>query len=71
MCCSSNTTDRHHACTHMQVWDFDWSLVEENSDTWVLQRLGGAARFERLHALASRVSRKAPASAPSTFTGSR
>ncbi|CAN0088563.1 unnamed protein product, partial [Hapterophycus canaliculatus] len=22
------------------VWDFDWSLVNENSDTWVIQQLG-------------------------------
>ena len=33
-----------------QVWDFDWSLVEENSDTWVLQRLGATAAYERLRA---------------------
>ena len=31
-----------------QVWDFDWSLVEENSDTWVLQSLSATAAFERL-----------------------
>ena len=36
-----------------QVWDFDWSLVEENSDTWVLQRLGATAAYERLRAQVS------------------
>ena len=30
------------------VWDFDWSLVEENSDTWVLERLGAMPAFRRL-----------------------
>ena len=28
--------------------DFDWSLVEENSDTWVLHKLGASHIFERL-----------------------
>lgn len=32
------------------VFDFDWSLVEENSDTWVLDRLGATAIFKRLKA---------------------
>lgn len=30
------------------VLDFDWSLVEENSDTWVLQQLGASDIFEQL-----------------------
>jgi hypothetical protein len=30
------------------VCDFDWSLVEENSDTWVLSELGATALFESL-----------------------
>ena len=30
------------------VFDFDWSLVEENSDTWVLQKLGALDIFKRL-----------------------
>ena len=30
------------------VLDFDWSLVEENSDTWVLQQLGASHIFQRL-----------------------
>ena len=30
------------------VFDFDWSLVEENSDTWVLQKLGALNIFKRL-----------------------
>ena len=34
----------------LQVWDFDWSLVEENSDTWVLQQLDATPAFERLRA---------------------
>lgn len=34
----------------MVVFDFDWSLVEENSDTWVLDRLGATEIFKRLKA---------------------
>ncbi|EIE23797.1 hypothetical protein COCSUDRAFT_41939 [Coccomyxa subellipsoidea C-169] len=34
----------------MVVFDFDWSLVEENSDTWVLDQLGATAIFKRLKA---------------------
>ena len=30
------------------VFDFDWSLVEENSDTWVLQKFGALDIFKRL-----------------------
>ncbi len=30
------------------VLDFDWSLVEENSDTWVLDQLGASHIFQRL-----------------------
>lgn len=30
------------------MWDFDWTLVEDNSDTWVVQRLGAKADFLRL-----------------------
>ncbi|PRW32627.1 inorganic pyrophosphatase 3 [Chlorella sorokiniana] len=26
-------------------WDFDWSLIEENTDTWVLQQLGADAFY--------------------------
>jgi hypothetical protein len=32
------------------VCDFDWSLVEENSDTWVLAKLGATDVFQRLKA---------------------
>ena len=32
------------------VFDFDWSLVEENSDTWVLDQLEAIAIFKRLKA---------------------
>ena len=32
------------------VWDFDWSLVEENSDTWVVHKLGADDVFNRLKA---------------------
>ncbi|BDA47728.1 probable pyridoxal phosphate phosphatase PHOSPHO2 [Coccomyxa sp. Obi] len=32
------------------VFDFDWSLVEENSDTWVLDQLGATHIFKRLKA---------------------
>ena len=46
------------------VLDFDWSLVEENSDTWVLQQLGAAHIFQRLLAQ-SEGSRKLRQSAPS------
>ena len=28
--------------------DFDWSLVEENSDTWVLDQLGATPLFCKL-----------------------
>ena len=28
----------------MVVWDFDWSLVNENSDTYVIQQLDGAGK---------------------------
>ena len=34
----------------MVVFDFDWSLVEENSDTWVLEQLGAIDIFKRLKA---------------------
>jgi hypothetical protein len=30
------------------VLDFDWSLLEENSDTWVLQQLGATDIFKQL-----------------------
>ena len=33
---------------NLAVFDFDWSLVEENSDTWVLQKLGALDIFKRL-----------------------
>ena len=26
----------------MVVWDFDWSLINENSDTWILEQLAPA-----------------------------
>lgn len=32
------------------VWDFDWTLVEENSDTWVVHKLGAGDAFNRLKA---------------------
>lgn len=34
----------------MVVFDFDWSLVEENSDTWVLDQLGATEIFKQLKA---------------------
>lgn len=34
------------------VWDFDWSLVEENSDTWVVGILGASDIFQRFKAQA-------------------
>ena len=37
----------------LYVCDFDWSLVEENSDTWVLGKLGATAIFQRLKATGS------------------
>lgn len=30
------------------VWDFDWSLINENSDTWVLEQLLGPSKSEQL-----------------------
>ena len=32
------------------MFDFDWSLVEENSDTWVLDKLGATPIFSKLRA---------------------
>jgi Putative Phosphatase len=32
----------------LAVWDFDWTLVEDNSDTWVVEQLGAKADFLRL-----------------------
>jgi hypothetical protein len=32
----------------LYVFDFDWSLVEENSDMWVLDQLGASEVFRRL-----------------------
>ena len=32
----------------LYVFDFDWSLVEENSDTWVLDQLEANEVFRRL-----------------------
>ncbi len=29
------------------VWDFDWSLIEENSDTFVIQQIGAHDIFTR------------------------
>ena len=40
----------------LYVFDFDWSLVEENSDTWVLDKLGATAIFRRLKATGSSLS---------------
>lgn len=42
--------DAHVQCAGssvLVVFDFDWSLVEENSDTWVLQHLGAWDHFCR------------------------
>ena len=33
------------------VYDFDWSLINENSDTYVVEALGGAAAREHMRAL--------------------
>lgn len=31
------------------IWDFDWSLINENTDTWVfLQQPGGDKEWEHL-----------------------
>ena len=32
----------------LTVWDFDWSMVEDNSDTWVIDRLGARPAFDAL-----------------------
>lgn len=32
----------------LAVWDFDWTMVEDNSDTWVVERLGAKPDFLRL-----------------------
>ena len=38
----------HSQARVLVVWDFDWTMVEENSDTWVLERLGARPAFLRL-----------------------
>ena len=48
MICGWRCFDTLRPMEALQVWDFDWTLVEENSDTWVLQQLGATATFERL-----------------------
>lgn len=30
------------------IFDFDWSLVEENSDTWVIQQIGADQIYRKL-----------------------
>jgi len=30
------------------VWDYDWTMLEANSDTWVVERLGAKPAFLRL-----------------------
>ncbi len=32
--------------TTLIIWDFDWSLIDENSDTWVIRRVTAAQREE-------------------------
>ena len=34
--------------TLLIVWDFDWSLVNENSDTWIVQKLGGDEEYQHM-----------------------
>lgn len=35
------------------VWDFDWSMVNENSDTWVIDRIGARHVFDSLKQVCS------------------
>ena len=37
----------------LTVWDFDWSMVEDNSDTWVIDRLGARPAFDALKEVAA------------------
>ena len=37
------------------VLDFDWSMIEENSDTFVVRELGGWDSFQRYSAAAAAV----------------
>lgn len=32
----------------LTVWDFDWSMVDDNSDTWVIDKLGARPSFDTL-----------------------
>ena len=38
----------------LAVWDFDWTMVEDNSDTWVVEQLGAKPDFLRLQQVPSR-----------------
>ena len=48
------------------VFDFDWSLVEDNSDTWVLDQLGATDIFKRLKATGMRPAQDLYLHVPST-----
>ena len=37
------------------MWDFDWTMVEDNSDTWVVERLGAKPDFQRLQKVSQHV----------------
>jgi Putative Phosphatase len=39
----------------LAVWDYDWTLVEDNSDTWVVERLGAKPDFLRLQQVGQHV----------------
>ncbi len=39
---------RRRQVSVLTVWDFDWSMVEDNSDTWVIERLGARPAFDAL-----------------------
>jgi pyridoxal phosphate phosphatase PHOSPHO2 len=30
------------------VWDFDWTLINENSDTWLIKQLGGTEEYQHV-----------------------
>jgi pyridoxal phosphate phosphatase PHOSPHO2 len=30
------------------IWDFDWTLINENSDTWLIKQLGGDEEYKHM-----------------------
>ena len=40
---------RNMAASFIVIWDFDWTLINENSDTYVINQLGGSPATARMN----------------------